>query len=139
MPIIDALTVDNAALRARVEELERDVAGWRTQAATERQERNLWGLMEAAEVAALRAQVVEGDRLLDIVTRERQTLEADNARLREQVIRALCPDCNPSHVLANGRVWGLCATWHVIPAIPEVTIRAWILALAASGGGAGGV
>ena len=51
------------------------------------------------------------------------------AEERARLVRAACNrsgnECSASHVLDNGRVWGLCGAWHLIHGgIPEHEIAA---------------
>jgi len=32
-----------------------------------------------------------------------------------RIVKRLCPNCHPGHVLDNGRLWGLCSLQRLLP------------------------
>lgn len=68
------------------------------------------------------------DIAFDIVTALRASAEEARREEFRRWLDTLCSGCNPNHVLDNGRVWGFCGTWKVIPSISEEDIAAAIRA-----------
>jgi chromosome segregation ATPase len=82
--MMDSANSHVATLRARVQSLEGELAAYEARRGDLMARYTAMRVRtENVEEAAqkLQEQVAEGDRVLDIVTRERQTLAADNARL----------------------------------------------------------
>lgn len=51
----------------------------------------------------------------------------------QRLIKALCPHCEPKHVLDNGRLWGGCGGWYLVDrnaySLPENEVAAAVAAL----------
>lgn len=57
--------------------------------------------------------------------------ERVRAEVLEKAVRALCRDCKPTHVLDNGRVWGLCRAVPLIDAFGEDAVAKAVRSLRA--------